>query len=193
MDRPQSLRRTAAFAKGCGFSCAVASSARSRGRSSTFRSTRVLGEDEQLSRRARSGLSRQQGSCEPQDRGGREEEPCALAGPRAGRSVAAGSSRGIASTVHLRDAYRAVHAPQTPEEAAGARERFVFAEFLALATAARSCAAPSASAITTRVALRRAGRTLLERFERTLPFALDRRAAARDRRDLERHARATSR
>lgn len=35
-----------------------------------------------------------------------------------------------------REAYRAVHAPQTPEEAALARERFVFAEFLALATAA---------------------------------------------------------
>ncbi|HZY97538.1 MAG TPA: ATP-dependent DNA helicase RecG [Candidatus Cybelea sp.] len=70
----------------------------------------------------------------------------------------------------LRDAYRAIHAPQSPEEAAQARERFVFAEFLGLATAAQ---------------LRRTERErdhdarpldvpadLLERFEATLPFAL---------------------
>ena len=37
----------------------------------------------------------------------------------------------------LPDAYRSIHAPQTPEEAAGARERFIFAEFLALATGAQ--------------------------------------------------------
>ncbi len=36
----------------------------------------------------------------------------------------------------LRDAYRAVHAPATPEEASAARERFVFSEFLVLASAA---------------------------------------------------------
>ncbi len=70
----------------------------------------------------------------------------------------------------LRDAYRAAHAPRTPEEAERARERFVFSEFLALATAAQ---------------LRRAARErdhharalrvppdLLERFEQSLPFAL---------------------
>ncbi|MBV9028531.1 MAG: DEAD/DEAH box helicase, partial [Candidatus Eremiobacteraeota bacterium] len=70
----------------------------------------------------------------------------------------------------LRDSYRAVHAPQTPDEASGARERFVFGEFLTLA----------ASAL-----LRRSERErdhdahalhvppdLLERFERALPFAL---------------------
>ena len=70
----------------------------------------------------------------------------------------------------LREAYQAAHAPRTPEEAERARERFVFAEFLALATAAQ---------------LRRSERErdhdarplsvpadLLERFERTLPFAL---------------------
>ncbi len=70
----------------------------------------------------------------------------------------------------MRDAYRAAHAPETPQEAASARERFVFAEFLALATAAE---------------LRRSERErdhdaraldvppdLLERFERALPFAL---------------------
>lgn len=36
----------------------------------------------------------------------------------------------------LRDAFRALHAPRTPEEAQRARERFVFGEFLALAVAA---------------------------------------------------------
>jgi ATP-dependent DNA helicase RecG len=70
----------------------------------------------------------------------------------------------------IRDAYCAVHAPNTPEEAERARERFVFAEFLALATGAQ---------------LRRAERErdhdarafvvppdLLEGLEATLPFAL---------------------
>jgi ATP-dependent DNA helicase RecG len=70
----------------------------------------------------------------------------------------------------LTDAYRAVHAPRTPEEAERARERFVFAEFLVLAAAAH---------------LRRSERErdrearalnvppdLLERLEQTLPFAL---------------------
>ena len=37
----------------------------------------------------------------------------------------------------LRDAYRAMHAPADPDEAARARERFIFAEFLALAAAAQ--------------------------------------------------------
>jgi ATP-dependent DNA helicase RecG len=36
----------------------------------------------------------------------------------------------------LRDAYRAVHLPATPEEAQRARERFIFSEFLTLATGA---------------------------------------------------------
>jgi ATP-dependent DNA helicase RecG len=37
----------------------------------------------------------------------------------------------------IADAYRAVHAPDTPEEAESARERFVFGEFLVLATGAQ--------------------------------------------------------
>jgi len=37
----------------------------------------------------------------------------------------------------LRDAYRSVHAPQTPEEARDAANRFVYAEFLTLAASAR--------------------------------------------------------
>jgi ATP-dependent DNA helicase RecG len=70
----------------------------------------------------------------------------------------------------LADAYRAVHAPSTPQEAQHARERFVFGEFLALAAAAQ---------------LRRSEREhdhdaralhvpsdLLARFEGSLPFAL---------------------
>ncbi|MGA8534812.1 MAG: DEAD/DEAH box helicase, partial [Candidatus Tumulicola sp.] len=70
----------------------------------------------------------------------------------------------------LSGAYRAAHAPSTPEEAERARERFIFGEFLALATAA---------------ALRRARRErdrnaralrvppgLLEEFAAALPFAM---------------------
>jgi len=70
----------------------------------------------------------------------------------------------------LHDAYRAVHAPQTPEEAERARARFVFAEFLVLAAGAQ---------------LRRLHRerehdaaalqppaSLLDELEATLPFAL---------------------
>ena len=70
----------------------------------------------------------------------------------------------------LTNAYRAVHAPDSPEEATQGRERFVFAEFLVLAAAAQ---------------LRRRERErdhdarplrvppdLLESLERTLPFAL---------------------
>ncbi|HET9030644.1 MAG TPA: ATP-dependent DNA helicase RecG [Candidatus Aquilonibacter sp.] len=70
----------------------------------------------------------------------------------------------------LTDAYRAVHAPNTPQEAQAARERFIFTEFLVLATAAE---------------MRRAERerehdadalkipaSLLEDFEAALPFPL---------------------
>ena len=70
----------------------------------------------------------------------------------------------------LADAYRAVHAPRTPEEAERARERFVFAEFLTLATAAqlrRSERERDHDACALRVPS-----DLLERFEDTLPFAL---------------------
>ncbi|MGB8152257.1 MAG: ATP-dependent DNA helicase RecG [Candidatus Cybelea sp.] len=70
----------------------------------------------------------------------------------------------------IQEAYRSMHAPQTPQESERARERFVFAEFLALATGAQ---------------LRRAEResdhdapafevpaNLLERIEASLPFSL---------------------
>ncbi len=81
------------------------------------------------------------------------------------KSLAA--SRGYGSLV---DAYRSVHGPRTPQEAELARERFVFAEFLALAAAAalRRSARESdhdAQAL-------RAPPDLLERFERALPFPL---------------------
>ncbi len=81
--------------------------------------------------------------------------------------AAISESRGYAT---LREAYRAAHAPDTPEEAERAREQFIFGEFLALATAAQ---------------LRRAQRErdrdawalrvppgLLEEFCAALPFAL---------------------
>jgi ATP-dependent DNA helicase RecG len=70
----------------------------------------------------------------------------------------------------LREAYRAIHAPRTPDEAERARERFVFAEFLALAIAAQLRRAERErdhDARALRVPL-----GLLETFERALPFAL---------------------
>ena len=70
----------------------------------------------------------------------------------------------------LSEAYRGVHAPETPEEADQARERFVFGEFLALATAAQLRRTERERDHDAR-ALRIPG-DLLERFEGTLPFAL---------------------
>jgi ATP-dependent DNA helicase RecG len=70
----------------------------------------------------------------------------------------------------LEEAYRAAHAPRTSEEADLARERFVFAEFLALATAAqlrRSERERDHGARALRVP-----EDLLESLQRTLPFAL---------------------
>jgi ATP-dependent DNA helicase RecG len=68
------------------------------------------------------------------------------------------------------DAYRAVHAPATPEEAQRARERFVFGEFLGLATAAQLRRNERERDHDARALLVPAG--LLEQFEATLPFAL---------------------
>jgi len=70
----------------------------------------------------------------------------------------------------LDEAFRAVHAPRTPEEAERARQRFVFTEFLLLATAAQMRRAHrerdhDAEAL-------RVPPDLLEQLERTLPFAL---------------------
>ncbi|MHB1552244.1 MAG: ATP-dependent DNA helicase RecG [Vulcanimicrobiaceae bacterium] len=70
----------------------------------------------------------------------------------------------------LRESYRRLHAPQSPEEAAKARERFIFTEFLALALAAQIKrrqreAGHGAHAL-------RAPAGLLEEFERELPFEL---------------------
>lgn len=76
------------------------------------------------------------------------------------------SSRGYGS---LRETFRAAHAPTTPEEAARARERFIFTEFLALAAAThrrriereRDHNAPRL----------RVPETLLAEFEAQLPFS----------------------
>ena len=70
----------------------------------------------------------------------------------------------------MQQAYRALHAPQTPEEALRARERFIFTEFLALALAAqlkrrRRICEHTAEKL-------RAAPTLLTEFERELPFPL---------------------
>ncbi|MGB8907172.1 MAG: ATP-dependent DNA helicase RecG [Candidatus Cybelea sp.] len=77
------------------------------------------------------------------------------------------AARGYAS---LDEAYRAVHAPRSPEEAERARERFVFAEFLALATAAELRRSERERDHDARALHVPAG--LLERFENTLPFEL---------------------
>ncbi|HYL28105.1 MAG TPA: ATP-dependent DNA helicase RecG [Candidatus Nitrosotalea sp.] len=70
----------------------------------------------------------------------------------------------------LTDAYRAVHAPNTPEEASRARERFVFGEFLALATAAQLRRSEREREHDARAL--RVPPDLLESLEETLPFAL---------------------
>jgi ATP-dependent DNA helicase RecG len=77
------------------------------------------------------------------------------------------TARGYGS---LRDAYQDVHAPATPEQAESARERLVFAEFLALATAAQLRRSERERDHDARALRVPAG--LLEQFERTLPFAL---------------------
>ncbi len=70
----------------------------------------------------------------------------------------------------LRNAYRSIHAPQTPEEAAGARERFIFAEFLTLATGAQLRRAERESDHDARPL--EVPANLLRRIEEQLPFAL---------------------
>ncbi len=70
----------------------------------------------------------------------------------------------------LREAYRAVHAPHTPEEALRARERFVFAEFLMLATAAQLRRSERERDHDARAL--RVPSDLLQRLQGTLPFAL---------------------
>jgi ATP-dependent DNA helicase RecG len=70
----------------------------------------------------------------------------------------------------LQQAYRALHAPQTPEEADKARERFIFTEFLALALAAQIKRRDRAFEHTAEKL--RAAPTLLAEFERELPFPL---------------------
>ncbi|MDE2483045.1 MAG: ATP-dependent DNA helicase RecG [bacterium] len=70
----------------------------------------------------------------------------------------------------LRDAYRAVHAPRTPEEAQRARERFVFGEFLGLATAAQLRRAERERAHDARALV--VPPTLLDELQAALPYPL---------------------
>jgi len=74
------------------------------------------------------------------------------------------------SFLEVREAYREMHAPRTPEDAEKARERFIFTEFLALALAAQMkrqtrSAARNAQAL-------RVPAELLAEFQRELPFPL---------------------
>ncbi|MBV8153232.1 MAG: ATP-dependent DNA helicase RecG [Candidatus Eremiobacteraeota bacterium] len=70
----------------------------------------------------------------------------------------------------LREAYRSVHAPEEPEEAQRARERFVFAEFLTLASAAQLRRADRER--DRRARALRVPPSLLDEFAAALPFAL---------------------
>jgi ATP-dependent DNA helicase RecG len=70
----------------------------------------------------------------------------------------------------LREAYRQMHAPETPEEAAKARERFIFTEFLALALAAEMKRRSRESEHNAQAL--KIPSTLLAEFERELPFPL---------------------
>ncbi len=81
--------------------------------------------------------------------------------------AAIAQSRGY---VPLREAYRTAHAPATPEEADRARERFIFGEFLALATAAQLRRAQRERERDARALRVPSG--LLEEFCAALPFAL---------------------
>jgi len=70
----------------------------------------------------------------------------------------------------LREAYRSMHAPASPEEAGKARERFIFTEFLALALAAqmkRQTRSSEHNAHALRVSL-----DLLDELQLQLPFPL---------------------
>jgi ATP-dependent DNA helicase RecG len=70
----------------------------------------------------------------------------------------------------LREAYRGAHAPGTPEEAGRARERFIFGEFLALATAAQLRRAQRERDRDARAL--RVPPGLLEEFGAALPFTM---------------------
>ncbi|MBV8198846.1 MAG: ATP-dependent DNA helicase RecG [Candidatus Eremiobacteraeota bacterium] len=70
----------------------------------------------------------------------------------------------------LRESYRAVHLPESPEEASCARERFVYAEFLTLATSAQLRRSERERDHDARAL--RIPPDLLERLERALPFEL---------------------
>ncbi len=70
----------------------------------------------------------------------------------------------------LCEAYRGMHAPGSPEEAASARERFIFTEFLALALAAQM-KRQTRSAERNAHALH-ASPELLDELQRELPFSL---------------------
>lgn len=70
----------------------------------------------------------------------------------------------------LRQAYREMHAPTTPDGAEKARERFIFTEFLALALAAQL--KKQNRLIERNAQALRAPPKLLYEFERELPFAL---------------------
>jgi len=80
------------------------------------------------------------------------------------------SVRVQSSYPNVRDAYRAVHSPHTPQEAERARERFIFTEFLVLAAAAQLRRAERESAHD--AGALQIPADLLEQFAGSLGFAL---------------------
>ena len=140
---------TDAFTKACAFSCADESSARSLVRPSTSSSMvrwRLANRIAASSFR----LSRVEGSRKPQNRDGRQAKFRVTPRDRGADAICCRRRlRERSNYGSIEDAYRSIHAPATPDDAARARERFVFAEFLALATGARLAAA-SGSATTMR-------------------------------------------
>jgi ATP-dependent DNA helicase RecG len=70
----------------------------------------------------------------------------------------------------LREAYRSMHAPSSPEETVKARERFIFAEFLALALAAQMKRQTRSAEHNARAL--RVSPELLDELQRELPFPL---------------------
>ncbi len=109
-------------------------------------------------------------SGQPQDRDGGEEEPAATAGAGAARSASAGAGAATWLPCAARRLSRRARAAD-PEEAELARASVLSLPSFWRWRRARNCAAPSASAITTR-ARSTCRPTLLERLEESLPFAL---------------------
>ncbi len=177
---------TDVFARESDSSCAGAWSARFAGAVVNVGHYAVLGEGRSVSRRNGAGLSREQGLGDAEDR------------VRSSRRTSPSSSRSLRPTACRAAIARVARLPcrcakriarptrrRRPEEAERARERFIFGEFLALATAAQLRRAQRERDRDARAL--RVPPGLLEEFCAALPFALTGAQRRVDRRDLGRH------